>query len=44
MRIPRRPLVAEDGNLRERAKAAGVRAIGVEGYLAEGERDRARKR
>jgi predicted nucleic acid-binding protein len=37
-------LVTEDGDLRERAKAAGVRAIGVEEYLAERERDRARKR
>jgi len=37
-------LVTEDGDLRELAKAAGVRAIGVEEYLAEGERDRARKR
>lgn len=37
-------LVTEDGDLRERTKAAGVRAIGVEEYLTERERDRARKR
>jgi predicted nucleic acid-binding protein len=36
-------LVTEDGDLRERAKAAGVRAIEVEEYLAERGRDRARK-
>jgi predicted nucleic acid-binding protein len=37
-------LVTEDGGLRERARAAGVRAIGVEEYLAERERDRTRER